>query len=208
MTFKPLPKGPFQIVYADPPWSYGNVIHSPEGSVNSAAKLHYPTLSKEEICALPVKQIVAPDSLLFLWATGPMLADAIEVGNAWGFAYKTVAFVWNKERVAPGHYTMAQTEFCLVFKRGKIPQPRGTRNERQHLAEKPAEHSRKPAEIRRRIERMFPDFLMAKIELFASGPVPGWSVWGLQSGGEKVKVTNLEDILGGSRDDPKYGIVK
>ena len=77
---------------------------------------------------LPVDTIAEPDAVLFLWATSPHLDQAIELGRAWGFAWATVAFVWDKQRVNPGHYTLSQCELCLVFKRGRIPQPRGRRD--------------------------------------------------------------------------------
>lgn len=126
---------------------------------------------------LPVERIAAGDCLLFLWATSPHLDQAIELGKAWGFAWATVAFVWDKVRVNPGFYTMSQCELCLVFRRGRIPLPRGARNERQLLRERRGRHSEKPDEARRRIERMFPT--QRKIELFARTSTPGWAAWGL-----------------------------
>ncbi len=76
----------------------------------------------------------------------------------------------------PGHYTLSQCELCLVFRRGRIPTPRGSRNERQLVAAPRGAHSEKPAEVRRRIERMFPG--QKKIELFARTRAPGWEAWG------------------------------
>jgi N6-adenosine-specific RNA methylase IME4 len=96
--------------------------------------------------------------------------------TAWGFKYKTVAFVWEKQKTNPGNYTMSQCELCLVGKRGKIPGPRGTRNERQFISEMRTRHSTKPTEIRNRIVRMFPT--QRKIELFARNTSEGWDVWG------------------------------
>ena len=71
----------------------------------------------------------------------------------------------------PGFYTMSQCELCLVFRRGRIPTPRGARNERQLVRAERGPHSAKPEEVRRRIERMFPE--QRKIELFARREVPG-----------------------------------
>jgi N6-adenosine-specific RNA methylase IME4 len=90
-----------------------------------------------------------------------------------------VAFVWHKGKTNPGFYTMSETELCLVFKRGKIPTPRGSRNERQFLYETRREHSRKPEEIRKRIERMFPS--QSKYEMFARTQTPGWDTFGNQT---------------------------
>ena len=105
-----------------------------------------------------------------------MLKDGIELGEKWGFNYKTVVFVWDKERCVMGNYTMSQCEMCLVFKKGRIPQPRGRRDIRQFLQEKKGKHSVKPDEIRRRIEEMFPE--QTKIELFARERKGGWDAWG------------------------------
>ena len=98
-----------------------------------------------------------------------------------GFAWATVAFVWDKMRVNPGFYTMSQCELCLVFKRGRIPSPRGARNVRQLVSAKRGAHSAKPTEVRRRIEEMFPD--QSKIELFARTRAAGWHEWGLEANG-------------------------
>ncbi len=179
--FPPLPEGRFAILYADPPWDYkGQLQHAGEGSGDTGgAKRHYPTVPLGELKRLPVSRIAASDSLLFLWATSPHLDQAIDLGRAWGFAWATVAFIWDKVRVNPGHYTLSQCELCLVFKRGRIPHPRGARNIRQYLQEKRSRHSAKPEEVRRRIEAMFPDH--PRIELFARRQIPGWTCWGLEA---------------------------
>lgn len=170
--------GHFDIIYADPPWPYERTMFDPKSnSAHSSASHHYATMTAAEIAALPVGGIAATDSLLFLWATSPQLDVAMDVISGWGFQYTTIAFVWDKKRVNSGWYTMSQTELVLVAKRGKIPQPRGARNIRQLVVEKATEHSRKPEEVRRRIDLMFPK--QRKIELFARGQIPlGWSAWG------------------------------
>ena len=105
------------------------------------------------------------------------LAQGIELGQAWGFEYKTVAFVWDKMVHNPGQYTMSYCELCLVFKRGRIPRPRGSRNEKQLLRARRGQHSVKPVLVRESIERMFPS--QSRIELFARERPEGWDVWGL-----------------------------
>lgn len=147
----------------------------------SAAVNHYPLMRDEDISALPVARCAADDSLLFLWATSPELPAALKAGEAWGFRYITVGFVWDKHLPVVGNYTMSQCELCLVFRRGRIPQPRGARNIRQFLSEKRTGHSAKPQEIRRRIEAMFPT--QRKLELFARAPAEGWTVWGNEADG-------------------------
>ncbi len=181
--FPPLPilaaDEQYAIIYADPPWNYkGQLQHAGPGSGDTGgAARHYPTVTLADLKGLPVAEIAADDSLLFLWATSPHLDQAIALGQAWGFAWATVAFVWDKQRVNPGFYTMSQCELCLVFKHGRIPAPRGARNVRQLISERRAAHSRKPAEVRRRIEAMFP--AQRKIELFARDvELDGWDTWG------------------------------
>ncbi len=182
-VFSPLPQGPFEIIYADPPWNYkGQRQHAGKDKNDTGgAERHYSTLTLQQLMKLPVPGIAANNSLLFLWATNPHLDQAIDLGKAWGFAWATVAFVWDKVRVNPGFYTMSQCELCLAFKRGKIPRPRGARNIRQFVSVKRGSHSEKPNEVRQRINRMFPR--QNKIELFARRSSPGWQAWGSESDG-------------------------
>lgn len=178
--FPDLPERRYAIIYADPPWDYkGQLQHAGPGSGDTGGALrHYPTVTLRDLKNLDVSRIAAEDSLLFLWATNPHLDQAIELGKAWGFAWATVAFVWDKVRVNPGFYTMSQCELCLVFKRGKIPAPRGERNVRQLVTAKRGPHSAKPEEVRRRIDLMFPG--QRKIELFARRAAQGWDAWGTE----------------------------
>ena len=166
----------FSVLYADPPWDYaGKTQHTSVKEVKSA-KDHYPTMTLAQLKQLKVKEISAPNSVLFLWTSSPHLPQAIELMQAWGFDYKTVAFVWDKQRTNPGYYTVSQCELCIVGKRGCFPTPRGSRKERQFLSEERTAHSKKPDEVRNRIMKMFPT--QSKIELFAREKVEGWSAWG------------------------------
>ena len=177
-VFPQLPTARYGIIYADPPWDYrGQLQHAGRGKADTGGAVrHYSTVSLTDLKCLDVAGIAASDALLFMWATSPHLDQAIELGKAWGFAWATVGFVWDKERVNPGYYTMSQCELCLVFKRGRIPRPRGARNVRQLVRARRGTHSSKPSEVRRRIERMFPD--QEKIELFARTRTLGWDAWG------------------------------
>jgi len=170
----------YQVIYADPPWSYGKPMYNGKTSVSSGAvEDHYPTMSIPQLKEWQgVIEAADTNCMLFMWAVWPKLDECIEVGKAWGFDYVQTAFIWEKQRVNPGYYTMTSTEPVLAFKKqkGKIPQPRGTRNERQLFSEKRREHSRKPAGIRDAIERMFPT--QDKIELFARTAPVGWDVAG------------------------------
>ena len=183
-----LPQETFDIIYADPPWDYnGKMQFDNSGKAEnfdvnkkifiSSATFKYPTVKTKELKKIPIKEIANNDCLLFMWATNPHLAQAIELGEAWGFEYRTVAFIWDKMNHNPGQYTLSNCELCLVFKRGKIPQPRGARNVQQLIRSPRGKHSEKPKEVIEAIEKMFPT--QSKIELFARKKPDGWSVWGL-----------------------------
>jgi N6-adenosine-specific RNA methylase IME4 len=184
-----LPDKRFDIIYTDPPWHYGGKLQFDKTSKSadkidlsrnifiSAAEFKYPTLKTSQMMSLPVQDIAKDDCLLFMWATNPHLAQAIDLGQSWGFKYKTVAFVWDKMAHNPGQYTLSNCELCLVFKRGKIPKPRGARNIRQLIRSPRRTHSMKPDQVRHAIEDMFPT--QERIEMFARDAVKGWARWGL-----------------------------
>ena len=93
--------GAYRVLYADPPWRFST--YSDKGKGRSA-EAHYDCLSIDEIKRIPVAQWLAPDAVLLLWATDPLLPRALEVIEAWGFTYKTVGFYWVKlnKGAAPG----------------------------------------------------------------------------------------------------------
>lgn len=187
--FPPLPDKKYEVIYADPPWDYGGKMQYDNSNIKSinikfeknifisAADFKYPTLKLQELKQLYVQSISADDCILFMWTTGPQLANAIELGKAWGFEYKTVAFVWDKQVHNPGRYTLSQTEFVLAFKRGRFPTPRGARNIRQLVSVHRGKHSEKPDIVIEGITDMFPS--QRKIELFARKKFKGWDSWGL-----------------------------
>lgn len=197
------PKRKFDIIYADPPWDYngkmqfdrsGLTLENGDLSKNvfiSSAVFKYPTVKTVDLKKIPILEIANEDCLLFMWTTSPHLAQALDLGKAWGFDYKTVAFVWDKLSHNPGQYTLSGTELCLVFKRGRIPKPRGTRNERQIIRSPRREHSQKPDEVIEAITRMFPT--QDKIELFARRKFKGWNTWGLDM------VMNSYDVVPNSK---------
>jgi len=162
----------------DPPWDYkGQLQHSKPGAGDSGgASRHYGTLKLKQMKQFPMRQLLNDDALVFMWITNPHLDQGLELLKSWGLKYSTVAFVWNKMKVNPGFYTMSQCELCIVGKNGKIPRPRGARNIRQYIEHPREQHSKKPDEVRSRIEQMFPD--QSKVELFARHKSPGWSAWG------------------------------
>jgi len=168
----------YDIIYCDPPWDYkGQVQHAKKGEPTTGGAIkHYSTLALSDLKKFDIPSICSDDCLLFLWSTSPHLDQAIDLMKSWGFAWATVGFAWDKQKVNPGFYTMSQVELCLIGKRGRIPQPRGARNIRQFVSQARGEHSAKPAEVRTRIEQMFPT--QRKIELFARAKVAGWDAWG------------------------------
>lgn len=196
--FPPLPERKYDVIYADPPWHYNGKMQFDKSGKSadqidlnknifiSAAEFKYPTVKTSELKKLPVHTIANDDALLFMWTTNPHLEQAIELGNAWGFEYKTVAFVWDKMVHNPGQYTLSNVEMVLVFKRGRIPKPRGARNVQQLVRSPRRAHSQKPDEIIHLIERMFPT--QSKIELFARSRFENWDAWGLEMlvGNEKI----------------------
>lgn len=200
-----LPKKKYQVIYADPPWDYGGKMQYDKSTIKgenigfekkifiSSANFKYPTLKLKQLKELKVASITDDDCLLFMWTTGPQMANSIELGEAWGFEYKTVAFVWNKMVHNPGRYTLSQTEFVLAFKKGKFPQPRGARNIKQLVNIHRGKHSEKPIEVIDGITKMFPD--QEKIELFARKNFVGWDNWGLEIPDSKV------DIITGINSD-------
>lgn len=182
----------YNIIYADPPWEYKqkqiNFQHYDEGKkyINSVNE-HYSTMTKKELFDMKnvIQNIADKDCLLFMWATCPNLDVALDLGREWGFEFKTVAFVWDKQRTNYGFYTLSQCELCLVFKKGKIPKKQAN-NIKQFLSEYVGKHSKKPEEIRDRIDKMFN--IYPRIELFARQTVDGWDCWGNEVGGEDEKI--------------------
>ena len=175
----PFPDKKYSVIYADPPWQHNGTampVRKEDRKYASAPSSFYSTMKTADICSMPVVDILEEDALLFLWVVSPMLEDGLKVGCSWGFKYITVGFVWDKQIPNAGHYTLSQTEMCLVFKRGKIPQPRGKRNIKQFLSERRRSHSQKPDIIRDKIVEMFPHH--ERIELFAREHHPGWDAWG------------------------------
>ena len=168
----------YGVIYADPAWHFRN--YSARGEGRNATS-HYDCPGPEQLAALPVADWAAEDCALFLWAVDPLLDQAFKLLQAWGFAYKTVAFYWVKTNkidtgsffTGLGYWTRANPEQCLLATRGK---PRRLAADVQRLLFAPRrEHSRKPDESFDRIERLVAG---PYLELFARRPRPGWDAWG------------------------------
>lgn len=171
----------FSVIYADPPWSFR--VYSGKGK-NRSADRHYDTQSLDDIKALgqKVRVLADKDCALFLWAVMPELPGALEVIDAWGFAYKTSAFVWVKKNrsgkgifTGMGYWTRANAEMCLLATKG-APK-RQSKGVHQVIMSPVSEHSRKPDEVQVRIERLLNG---PYLELFGRRAVPHWTVWGNQ----------------------------
>lgn len=178
--------GGYRVVYADPPWDY-----------HSTAP--YDLMSTAAICSLPVSRLAAADSALLMWATWAVLEDALLVGRAWGFRYKTLAFVWAKRTsksgklfTGHGYWSRSNTEPCMLFVRGR---PRVASYKVHQLQEYPEpgagaggleltldslerRHSEKPPQVRDLVVEMMGD--VPRCELFSRHRVEGWDMWGNQ----------------------------
>jgi N6-adenosine-specific RNA methylase IME4 len=183
--FGDLEPGKYGAILADPPWKFETW-----GSQDNAATFvdrHYETMSRAAIEALPVAQLSAKDSVLFLWVTWPTLVQAITLIERWGFTYKTCAFCWMKANalqiemfrdditahMTTGYWTRSNSEVCLLASRGKPK--RLNADVRQGIIAPRREHSRKPDGIHERIERLVAG---PYVELFARQRRSGWDSWG------------------------------
>ena len=170
----------YDVIYADPPWKYNSRAHH-KTRFRGGACGHYRLMRTDVICSLPVESLAAKNCMLFLWATFPMLADALRVVEAWGFRYCTAGFLWIKlnKNGTPffgvGYYTKSNPEICLLARRGSAIKPATNCISNLANAER-REHSRKPDEVRRRIEELYPD--ARRLELFARANHEGWDSWG------------------------------
>jgi len=171
----------YQIIYADPPWDYGNTKNL-NGQFWGIADRHYPVMKLKDIKKLPVKKISNRNCYLFMWVTSPFLEKGFEVIKAWGFKFCTVGFVWIKmkndmsevRKDGLGKYTISNAEYCLIARNGKYRRKR--RDVQQIICAPKLKHSQKPDEIRERIVELMGD--LPRIELFARQKFDGWDVWG------------------------------
>jgi len=172
-----IPAGKYRVLYADPPWKYGNnggITTSGGTEVFTRAEQHYPAMPTPDLCAMPVREFATDDSVLFLWVTSPLLPDGLRVMQAWGFTYKS-SFVWNKLRHNFAHYNSMRHEFLLVGTRGSCT-PDADKLEPSVWAIERGAHSAKPDAFRDMIDRMYPHG--PRLELFARELSDGWEAWG------------------------------
>ena len=175
----------YQIIYADPPWSYKD--KNPRGGAHT----HYLTTSTNDLSLLDVPAITAPNAVLFMWATMPLLTDAFNLMEAWGFKYKTCGFNWVKTNkdgslfCGLGHHTRGNAELCLLGVRGKGLK-RVDKTVRQTQLHPRGRHSAKPLAFRNDIERLYginDTNQIPRLEMFARAAAPGWDVFGNEAPG-------------------------
>lgn len=171
----PLPPGKYQVIYADPPWQYSNSGAIGDNDNYGRAARHYPCMSLDELCALGVQDLAADRAVLFMWSTAPMLRDAMQVLEAWGFSYKA-QFVWDKVRHNFGHYNSVRHELLLICTRGSCTPENPQQIDSVVVEERAQRHSEKPETFRQIIEDLYPS--AKKVELFARQVADGWACWG------------------------------
>lgn len=176
-----LPKKKYNIIYADPPWTFNN--KNTGGSLKSGSSNKYKTMSINDICSLPIVDISEKNCILFMWWVASMPSEALKVVKYWGFILKTMtAFTWIKQTVTGkdhfgmGFWTRQQCEQCLVAIKGKPK--RINASVRQIIRAENTKHSQKPYIVRKRITTLCGD--LPRIELFARKRVNGWDSWGLE----------------------------
>ena len=173
--------GKFAVLYADPPWRYEN---PPMGGSNRSIENHYPTMTLEEICALPVRLVAHENAVLFLWASSPKLYECMAVLDAWNFVYRT-DMVWVKDKIGMGYHVRDQHETLLIAKRGELPPPAVDARPPSVVEAPRLEHSAKPPVFYDIIDCMYPG--VRKLELFErefkddAPPRPWWHGWGNQA---------------------------
>jgi N6-adenosine-specific RNA methylase IME4 len=170
-------KKKYNIIYADPPWSYTDKARAGK----RGAEFKYPCMALTDIKAIPINRICKEDCILFLWVTFPMLQEGLDTIKAWGFTYKTLGFNWIKNnKKSPsyfwgmGNWTRSNPEICLIGIKGK---PKRQSAKVHSVVNTPIEsHSKKPDEVRERIVQLCGD--IPRIELFARQHADGWDCWG------------------------------
>jgi len=181
-----LPTKKYGVIYADPPWRFQP--YSAVTGMDRAADNHYPTMDLPAIMALDVPS--ADDAVLFLWATVPMLVEALDVMKAWGFTYKS-NFVWVKDRLGTGYWARNRHELLLIGVKGKIPAPAPGEQFGSVIEAPLAAHSAKPFKAREMIEEMFPT--LPRLEMFARERFEGWDCWGNEASGENQQREEAND---------------
>lgn len=177
-TMIPFPNKKYNIIYADPPWTFK--YRSNKGEKKSG-EIHYNCMDIEDIYNLPVQNIADNNCVLMLWIIYPLLKEGLQTIEKWGFTYKTCGFSWIKKNKKAdsffwglGYWTRANNEICLLATKGKPT--RESKSVHQIVYEPIDKHSKKPQIVREKIVELCGD--LPRIELFAREKTEGWDVWG------------------------------
>lgn len=177
IEYLPFPNKKYNIIYADPPWTYRDKCHAG----NRGVEYKYPTMTIDEIKNMPVQALTMDDAMLFLWVTFPLLQEGLDTMKAWGFEYKTIGFNWIKTNKKSeslfwgmGNWTRSNSELCLLGVKGKPK--RQSASVHSVVLAPIGKHSKKPDIIRDKIVELCGD--VPRIELFARNATTGWDVWG------------------------------
>lgn len=203
----------YAALYIDPPWDFrvwSEGVPQQHGG-RGTAKKHYDVMTLSDLKALPMNNLMRKDCAVFMWATCPTLLEAMELGEAWGLKYKTVAFNWVKlnkmQRDTPftgmGYWTRANSELCLLFTKGsprrrspKVPQMliewQGGMFDTETIATPIGVHSEKPQAIYQRIEALVPGNYC---EVFARKRRAGWDSIGNEIDGRDIRDVLAADVL-------------
>lgn len=180
------PEGKYRILYIDPPWDYGQ--HQMPEIQFGEQRDHYPTMSIEQLCEMPVKDWAEDNAILFIWVTAPIIEKSFKLIRAWGFKYKA-QFVWDKIDHVMGHYNSVRHELLLICTRGSC-QPDVRKLFDSVVSEKRTEHSRKPEVFYDIIETLYPRG--RRLEIFHRGTLrKGWHGYGYES--EKNDLALVKD---------------
>jgi N6-adenosine-specific RNA methylase IME4 len=168
----PLPRGRYGVIVVDPPWRFDRG----EGGSIKPGRTRYPTMTTDEIRALPIPRLAEKDAILWLWTTNAHLRQALEVIEAWGFKERSM-MTWVKDKPGLGEWLLGQTEHVILATRGR-PLVQLTKQSTVLHAKK-REHSRKPDEFYALVEALCPG---TKVDLFSRENRKGWASWGAEAG--------------------------
>jgi len=181
------PRGPYRTILADPPWQFTN--RTGKMAPEHRRLSRYSTMTLEDIRNLPVADVAAAQSHLYLWVPNALILEGLDVMRRWGFTYKT-NIVWHKIRKdggpdgrGVGFYFRNVTELILFGVRGSLRTGKSGRTQVNFMATRKREHSRKPDELYSIIQACsYGPYL----ELFARHRYPGWECWGNQVDGQRA----------------------
>jgi N6-adenosine-specific RNA methylase IME4 len=162
----PFPSGTYRTIVVDPPLAY------PADWGDGLAADRYRTMSLDELAALPIEQLAAPDSHLYVWIGATRIPDGLRLVDAWGFTFVAL-LTWKKPSIGLGTWWRYQSEHLIHARRGNLRTQPGLSN--VFDAPRSRKHSAKPEIAYTRIAEASPG---PYLEFFAREPRAGWTVWG------------------------------